>query len=191
MPKILAFSGSARSASYNSQLVRIAAAGAKSASADVTIIDLADYPMPLFDQDLEKAEGIPSKALAFKHLLMENDGFLIASPEYNSAFTPLLKNVIDWASRSESEDEPPLAAYQGKIAGIMSASPGALGGMRGLVFLRMLLGNIGITVLPNQKTIRKAYETFNENGALRNERDHQAVLDLGRELAETVQKLKG
>jgi NAD(P)H-dependent FMN reductase len=190
MPKILAFSGSARSASYNSQLVRIAAAGAESAGANVNIIDLVDYPMPLFNQDLEEAEGIPSEALAFKHLLIENDGFLIASPEYNSAFTPLLKNAIDWASRSESEDEPPLVAYQGKVAGIMSASPGALGGMRGLVFLRMLLGNIGVTVLPTQKTIRKAYEAFNEDGVLRNERDHQAVLDLGHDLAETVQKLK-
>ncbi len=190
MPKILAFSGSARRASYNSQLVRIAAAGAKEVGADVNIVDLVDYPMPLFNQDLEETEGIPSEALVFKHLLMENDGFLIASPEYNSSFTPLLKNAIDWASRSESEEEPPLVAYQGKVAGIMSASPGALGGMRGLVFLRMLLGNIGVTVLPKQKTIRKAYEAFNGDGSLRNERDHQAVLNLGRELAETIQKLK-
>ena len=122
---------------------------------------------------------------------LENPRFrgFVGEPRNPTALPSL--NAIDWASRSESEDEPPLAAYQGKVASIMSASPGALGGMRGLVFLRMLLGNIGITVLPNQKTIRKAYESFNEDGALRNERDHQAVLDIGRELAETIQKLRG
>ncbi|MBL4574515.1 MAG: NAD(P)H-dependent oxidoreductase [Opitutaceae bacterium] len=190
MPKILAFSGSARKASYNTQLVRIAATGAQSAGADVTFINLADYPMPLFNEDLEEAQGIPPEALAFKHLLMANDGFLIASPEYNSAFTPLLKNAIDWASRSESEEEPPLVAFQGKVAGIMAASPGALGGIRGLVFLRMLLGNIGVTVLPTQKTIREAYKAFNDDGTLSSERDQQAVLELGRELTGTVQKLK-
>ena len=100
MAKILAFASSARADSLNKKLVAIAAQGAREAGADVTVVDLADYPMPLFDEDLEAQQGMPDTARAFKHLLMEHDGFLIASPEYNSAFSPLLKNAIDWASRA-------------------------------------------------------------------------------------------
>ena len=146
--------------------------------------------MPLFNQDLEKEQGIPEHALKFKKLLVEHDGFLIASPEYNSAFSPLLKNVIDWASRSETENEPPLEAYQAKIAAIMATSPGGLGGIRGLVFLRMLLGNIGVTVIPDQQAIPTAFKAFDDNGALIDEKQHQAVLNLGIKLAEIVGKIK-
>ena len=99
MPKILAFSGSARKSSFNQKLVAIAAEGASAAGADITLINLADYPMPMFDEDLEASEGMPAAARAFKQLLIDHDGLLIASPEYNSAFSPLLKNAIDWATR--------------------------------------------------------------------------------------------
>ena len=99
MPKILAFSGSARKSSFNQKLVTIAAEGANAAGADITLINLADYPMPMFDEDLEASEGMPAAARAFKQLLIDHDGLLIASPEYNSAFSPLLKNAIDWATR--------------------------------------------------------------------------------------------
>ncbi|MCU7855089.1 MAG: NAD(P)H-dependent oxidoreductase, partial [Candidatus Thiodiazotropha sp. (ex Lucinoma borealis)] len=126
-PKILAFAGSSRKESFNKRLLAIAVSGAKETGANVTHIDLADYPMPLFNQDLESDEGIPENALKFKRLLADHDAFIIASPEYNSAFSPLLKNVIDWASRAESDDEPPLAAFQGKVAAILATSPGALG----------------------------------------------------------------
>lgn len=153
------------------------------------MVDLADYPMPLFDQDLETQEGIPENALKFKKLLMEHDAIMIASPEYNSAFSPLLKNVIDWASRAESKEESPLAAYQNKVAVIMSTSPGALGGSRGLVFLRMLLANIGIIVLPDQKSIPGAFNAFNEDGSLSDERNQKTVLGLGSKLASAVNKL--
>lgn len=189
MPKILAFAGSSRKDSYNKKLVAIAASGAELAGAEVTRIDLADFPMPLFNQDLEKAEGMPQGARAFKQLLIEHDGFLIASPEYNSAFSPLMKNVIDWASRAESPDEPPLVAFRGKTAAIMATSPGGLGGIRGLVFLRMLLGNIGITVLPEQQAIPLAAKAFDENGHLVDEKQRQAILDLGAKLARTAEKL--
>ncbi|MCU7809034.1 MAG: NAD(P)H-dependent oxidoreductase, partial [Candidatus Thiodiazotropha sp. (ex Semelilucina semeliformis)] len=113
-PRILAFAGSSRTESFNKRLLAIAVSGAEAAGADVTRIDLADYPMPLFNQDLESEDGMPENALKFKRLLTSHDAFIIASPEYNSAFSPLLKNVIDWASRAESDDEPPLMAYQGK-----------------------------------------------------------------------------
>jgi len=190
MSKILAFAGSSRKDSFNKKLVKIAASGAESAGADVTLIDLVDFPMPLFSQDLEKEQGMPEHALKFKKLLVEHDGFLIASPEYNSAFSPLLKNVIDWASRSETENEPPLVAYQAKIAAIMATSPGGLGGIRGLVFLRMLLGNIGVTVIPDQQAIPTAFKAFDDNGALIDEKQHQAILNLGVKLAHFVEKLK-
>ena len=189
MTKILAFAGSSRKESFNKTLVRIAAAGAKEAGAEVKVIDLLDFQMPIFNEDLEAADGLPDKAREFKRLLIDHHGFLIASPEYNSSFSPLLKNVIDWASRSESNDEPPLAAYQGKMAAIMSASPGALGGLRGLVSLRMLLANIGVTVLPEQHAISQAFKAFNPDGSLVEERKNNAVLGLGTKLASTLMKL--
>ncbi|MEW8315822.1 MAG: NAD(P)H-dependent oxidoreductase [Candidatus Thiodiazotropha endolucinida] len=188
-PRILAFAGSSRNGSFNKKILSIAAAGAEAAGADVTRIDLVDFPMPLFNQDLEREQGIPENALEFKRLLMAHDAFIIASPEYNSAFSPLLKNVIDWASRAESEDEPPLVAFRGKTAVILAASPGTLGGLRGLVFLRMLLANIGVTVLPDQQTVPQAFKAFNDDGSLMDGRKQEAVLALGRKLANTAGKL--
>jgi NAD(P)H-dependent FMN reductase len=189
MPKILAFAGSARKDSFNKKLVKIAASGAESAGADVTFIDLADFPMPIFDQDLEQEKGMPDNARAFKNLLLAHDGFLIASPEYNSGFSGLLKNAIDWASRAETTDEPPLSAYQGKVAAIMAASPGALGGIRGLVLLRIVLGNIGVTVLPQQQTIPLALKAFDDAGSLVDEAQRKAVMNLGIKLTQVLKKL--
>ena len=114
MPKLLAFAGSSREESFNKKLVRIAAAGARQAGAEVTLVDLGDFPMPIFNQDLESARGMPEKAGEFKELMVAHDGFLVASPEYNSSYSPLLKNAIDWASRSEAESEAPLSAFRGK-----------------------------------------------------------------------------
>ena len=189
MPKILAFAGSTRKDSLNKKLVKIAALGAESAGATVTVIDLADYLMPIFNQDLESEQGMPEKGHEFKNLLIEHDGFLIASPEYNSAFSPLLKNVIDWASRAESKDEPPLIAYKGKVAAIMATSPGALGGLRGLVFLRMLLGNIGVTVIPDQVAVPQAMKAFSEDDSLIDEKQQQVIIDLGEKLSKIAIQL--
>lgn len=188
MAKVLAFAGSAKRTSFNKKLVAVAAEGARQAGVDVTLIDLADYPMPLFNEDLEADQGIPEKAQAFKDLLIAHDGLLIASPEYNSAFSPLLKNALDWASRSSAENEPPLIAYKGKYAAIMATSLGGLGGMRGLVFLRMLLGNIGITVLPEQQAVGSAFKAFDESGALIDEKTQEKVMGLGQALALELMK---
>ncbi|MEC4747209.1 NAD(P)H-dependent oxidoreductase [Methylomicrobium sp. Wu6] len=188
-PKILAFSGSARKNSYNQRLVRIAAQGAEQAGAEVTVINLADFPMPIFNQDEEAEHGLPEAARAFKQLLIAHDGVLIASPEYNSAFSPLLKNAIDWASRREG-DEMPLLAYRGKVAAIMAASPGALGGMRGLVFLRLLLSNIGVTVLPEQQAIVQADKAMHPDGYLNDAQLQAAVIKLGTRLTEVLRKLR-
>jgi len=189
MTKILAFSGSARKDSYNQKLVKIAAVGAEKAGAEVTLINLADFPMPIFNQDLESASGLPAEARAFKNLLIEHDGFLIASPEYNSAFSPLLKNAIDWATRREG-DEAPLLAYKGKVAAIMSASPGVLGGLRGLVFLRLVLSNIGVTVLANQQAVPGAAQAFDAEGALLDPQMQGNIVNIGVELSETLRKLR-
>ncbi|NNF06063.1 MAG: NAD(P)H-dependent oxidoreductase [Candidatus Eisenbacteria bacterium] len=187
---ILAFSGSNRKDSFNQRLVAVAARGAQEAGVDTTIINLGDFSLPIYCQDLQNESGLPPEAQRLKNLFKEADGFLIASPEYNSAFSPLLKNAIDWVSRSEGKDDPAGAAFAGKSAVLMAASPGALGGLRGLVFLRMLLGNIGITVLPNQRAIPKAADAFLEDGNLRDEKVQASILNLGGTLAQHLQRLE-
>ena len=188
-PKILVFAGSARSGSYNKLLAHIAESVAREAGADVTFVDLRDLALPLFDQDLEAASGMPGAAKKFKALLRESDGFIISSPEYNSSIAPALKNAIDWASRPESDDEPALVAFHGKVAALLSASPGGLGGMRALVHLRSILGNIGVLVLPDQVSISAAYEAFDESGKLKDERKAKQVADVARNLVEVAAKL--
>lgn len=186
--KILAFAGSARKDSFNKKLVKIAAQGARAAGAEVTYLDFRDLPLPLYDGDLEEAEGLPENALKLKALMKAHQGFLIACPEYNSSMTPLLKNAIDWASRPEP-GEPPLACFKEKVAALMSASPGGLGGLRGLVHVRSILGNIGVLVLPDQKAIGNAHQAFDENGNLQDEAQQSAIEQLGSKLAAVTAKL--
>lgn len=163
--RVLVFAGSLRRDSYNKKLARLAADAASEAGADVTYVDLADLPMPLYDGDLEAAQGLPTQAKRLKTLMKEHQGLLIASPEYNSSVSGVLKNAIDWASRAEP-NEPPLAAYKGKVAGLLAASPGHLGGLRGLVTLRSILGNLQMLVVPEQLTIAKADTAFAPDGTL-------------------------
>ena len=191
MPKILAFAGSLRSESFNQTLVKIAAEGARQAGAEVTEISLRDYPMPLLDQDDEAANGKPETAQRLKAMMIDHDGFLIACPEYNSSITGALKNAIDWVSRPDEGEAPwRLPAFDGKVISLMSASPGALGGLRGLVHVRAILSSIGCIVLPDQVAIAKAHEAFNEDGTIKNERQQKSVTALGTTLAETLEKLK-
>lgn len=190
MTKILAFAGSSRKNSSNKKLVKIAALAAEQAGASVTLIDLADYSMPIYNHDLEAEHGMPAKAHDFKQLLVGHDGFLFASPEYNGAFSPLLKNVIDWASRAEAEDEQPLLAYSGKVAALMAASPGAYGGLRGLLLLRMLLHNLGVIVLPQQQAVPHAAKAFSIAGGLTDNKQQVAIEQLGIQLAQFVQKMR-
>jgi chromate reductase, NAD(P)H dehydrogenase (quinone) len=172
--RLVAFAGSLRTASHNRKLVRIAAAGARSAGAEVTDVDLRDLPMPLYDGDVEREHGLPPNAKVFKRLLSENHGMLISSPEYNSAFSAVLKNAIDWASRPEP-NEPPLVAFKGKIAGLMAASPGQLGGVRGLAVLRAVLAGIGVIVVPTQLAVARANDAFDAHGNLRDEGQHATI----------------
>jgi len=181
--KLIAFAGSSRRASLNKQLVKIAASGAEGAGSEVTYIDLADYPMPLYDGDLEADGGYPENALKLKALFREADGFLIASPEYNSGYSALLKNTIDWISRPATKDEPSLVAFGGKYASIMAAAPGALGGLRGLYQLRELLMNMGVIVLPTMRAVNFAFKAFDDKGQLTDAETEKAVKSLG---AQTV-----
>ena len=186
--KILAFAGSARTDSFNKKLAKIAADGARAAGAEVTYIDFKDLPMPLYDEDLEAAEGLPKTVIQFKALLKEHQGFLIASPEYNSSISPLLKNAIDWASRP-APDEAPLACFRDKVAVLMAASPGGLGGLRGLIHVRSILQNIGVLVLPDQKAIPNAYQAFDQTGNLKDEKQRTDIYNLGSKLAVIATKL--
>jgi len=184
------FAGSARDGSVNKKLARAAYTEAQAKGADATFVDLAAYSMPIYDGDLEDQSGIPANAQALKAIFKSADGFFIASPEYNSGFSPLLKNTIDWCSRSEGLDDPMLSAFAGKVACIGAASPGGLGGMRGLVMLRMLLGNIGMHVLPSQVTVRAAMHAFDEDGILVDD-DAKLGLSLAVDaLITTTRKLK-
>jgi chromate reductase len=188
-PRILAVAGSTRSDSYNKRLVRVAAAGAREAGADVEVVDLRDFPLPIFDEDLERDHGMPPAGQRLKQLFRQADGFLIASPEYNSSITAVLKNAIDWISRA-APGEPPLAGFAGKTAVIMSASPGGFGGLRGLVHLRSILGNIGVIVLPDQVAVPRAFEAFAPDGSLIDLKQQAAVTGLGTKLARFVEKHK-
>lgn len=176
MPKLLFFCGSNSSHSLNAKLALAARQVAEAKGAMVEFIDLADYPMPLYDADIQEQDGIPEPAVKLKHKLQDADGAFIACPEYNGSFTPLLKNAIDWVSRVREGDEPSLAAFIGKVYAIGSASPGAMGGMRCLVMLRMLLGNMGVVVVPSQVAVGKAMEAFSDDGSLSNDRQ-AAMLD--------------
>ena len=170
MAKLLFFLVSARKESMNKKLAKLAADMAQDAGAQVTHIDLKDFEMPLYDGDVEEQDGIPENAKKLKQLFVEHDGFFIASPEYNSSMPPLLKNTLDWISRPHEEDEASLIAFNGKVAALGAVSPGGLGGLRGLVPLRMMLGNIGVTVVPSQVAVGSGFQAFDENEHLKDDR---------------------
>ena len=163
--KILAFAGSTRTNSYNKLLVRNAAHIAEQQGATVTLLDLRDYPMPLYDGDLETNSGIPACALELRNLMKENHGILLSCPEYNSAISAVLKNTIDWISRPLPGD-PPLVAFSGKTAALLAASPGALGGIRTLASVRSILANLGMIVIPKQYAHGNAKDSFDPDGNL-------------------------
>jgi NAD(P)H-dependent FMN reductase len=183
MTKLIFLAGSAREKSFNKRLAQTAAKLAEEKGADVKFIDLAHYDMPLYNEDIEAESGLPPMAIDLKEKFQACDGFFIASPEYNSALSPLLKNTIDWLSRPHVENEKSLSAYKGKVAAISSASPGALGGLRGLVSLRSILGNIGVHVIPSQVAVGSAFEAFNENGLI----DEKMLSMLSKQIDEFVE----
>jgi chromate reductase len=189
MLKVIILPGSARRDSVNRKLAAAAAELVAEAGAEAVLIDPADFPLPLYDGDLEESGGLPDPAKALKKEFLAAQALLFVSPEYNSSVTPLMKNFIDWVSRAESDDEPPLAAYRGKVAGLLAASPGALGGLRGLVHLRAILGNIGVLVVPKQFALGGAFQKFDGNGKLADPAALDGVRAVVREVTATAAKL--
>jgi chromate reductase, NAD(P)H dehydrogenase (quinone) len=170
-PKVLVFAGSIRSGSYNARLAALAARELARAEADVTLISLADFPMPRYDGNAEAASGPPENAVKLKRLMCAHQGVFIASPEYNASLTPLLKNTLDWVSRVREPREPPLAAYKNRVFAIGAASNGTYGGMRSLMALRHVLElGCGALVIPEQVAVREAANAFDETDGLRDER---------------------
>ena len=189
-PKILAFAGSLRKDSFNKKLVKIAVKGALDAGAQVTYIDLKDFPLPVYDADIENSQGLPENALKLKELMLSHDGFLISCPEYNSSMSAAFKNMIDWTSRQATPDEIYLCCFIDKVVVLMSASPGGLGGMRGLVHVRSMFSNINSIVLPQQKSISEADQAFAPDGSLKDAKQQNEIINLGKKLAQFLSKYK-
>jgi NAD(P)H-dependent FMN reductase len=186
--RILVFAGSARSGSLNKKLARVAAAAVRAAGAEATLIDLADYPMPLYDGDLEAREGVPVSARKLKDLFIAHQGLLIVSPENNASVSALLKNTLDWISRQHGS-ESGLVPYQGKVAAMAGASPGALGGLRGLTHLRAILQTLNVLVLSEQFALGRAHEAFNEDGGLKDPKQQAALAALAKKLTDMCVRL--
>lgn len=188
-PAILALAGSTRSGSYNKRLRVIAADALRDAGASVTEIDLRDYPLPLYDGDLEAASGIPANGIELKALFREHQGFLMVCPEYNASLSGVWKNAIDWVSRPWQE-ESGRYWFAGRAAALMSASPGGFGGMRGLAHARSVLSTLGTEVLADQVSIPRAGEAFDDQGGLHSEEMRSRVAGVAIRLVRVTRALQ-
>ncbi len=189
IPRILTFSGSLRSASWNHLVAMTAAIGAERAGAEVTSIRLSDQPLPLYDQDIETSEGLPEAVRKLKQHFREQDGFIIGCPEYNGSLSAALKNCIDWVSRPE-EGYPSMDGFKGKVAGLVACSPGRLGGLRGLSHVRTILSGIGVHVIPTQIAVPGVGDLFDDEGTMTDERMKTNLEELGQAVAETARRLR-
>lgn len=187
--KVLAFSGSARKDSLNKKLIRVAAAAVTAAGGEVTLIDLDDYPMPVYHGDLEAREGLPANARKLTKLFSEHQALLISSPENNASMSSLLKNTLDWVSRA-ADGQNGLVPYQKKVALLLAASPGALGGLRGLVHLRQTLQALTVLVLSEQFALMRAHEQFDAAGALTDPKMKASLDGMTRRLVEVASRLQ-
>lgn len=182
MTKLLIFAGSTRQHSFNRRLAHVAAALAREAGAEVTHLELSDFDIPLYNADLE-ATGTPADVIRLKEIMDAHPAWIIVSPEYNGSYTGLMKNTIDWAS-SPVKGHPVWAdgekPFAGKVVGLLSASPGALGGLRSLSHLQPLLLALHCWLAPKQFALGSAGKAFDEQGQLLEERQRrgvQAVVD--------------
>jgi NAD(P)H-dependent FMN reductase len=185
--RILSFAGSARRDSWNRKVLEVAVAGARDAGADVTLVNLGDYPMPIYNADWHAENGVPATALELRHLMMSANGLLIASPEYNTSITPLLKNTIDWLSQGVN-GESGSAPFQGKVGGLMGASNGAFGTIRALPHVSHILANLGVLMLP-VVAVPSVAQAFDASGAMPDGRTRTMLSGLGARLAHTIVKL--
>ena len=187
-PRILAFSGSIRRDSLNQKLIQIASKDVREAGGEVTVINLKDYQMPVFNQDLEDEDGIPHSVLKLKEIFRDHQGLLIASPEYNGSLTSALKNTIDWLTRPQ-DGFPPLDCFNGKVAALLATSPGARGGLVGLSHLRAILTHIKTIVIPHQVAVPNAHQALETNERIEPESIHEMVRHQAVQLVETTRRM--
>lgn len=173
-PRLLAFAGSLRNGSYNRRLIPVLAEGARAAGAEVTLIELRDYALPIYDGDIEAA-AMPDAARALQALMSEHDGLLISTPEYNGSMPALVKNTLDWISRPLPDGRSGTTLFTDKVAGIVAASPGALGGLRSLLVLRDALAKLGLIVVPQQAAVSHAADKLPESGVLTDDKAREGV----------------
>lgn len=190
IPKILVFAGSIRTGSLNARLAALAAKELAIIGADVNRISLVDYPLPIYDGDLEERSGPPENALKLKRMISIHHGVFIASPEYNASIAPLLKNAIDWVSRVREGREPPLAAYKNRYFALGAASNGMHGGMRSLIALRQTLElGCGALVIPEQVVVARAGDAFDEMDGLKDEAAAERMRGALRRLVELSRQI--
>jgi len=187
--KILAASGSARRGSFNQKILDLAALGATQAGAEVTAVRLADFELPLYDADLEAEQGVPGSVRALQALVAEHDALLIATPEYNGGYSALLKNAIDWISRSREDGSSGVALLSGKVAALVSASPGQLGGLRSQTGLRVVLDKLGMLVIPEAFALNVAHEAFDADGNMKDTNAARLIEAVGAALFRTASRL--
>jgi chromate reductase, NAD(P)H dehydrogenase (quinone) len=184
--KILTFCGSSRRDSLNQKLLDTAVLGALAAGAQVSNIRLLDFPLPIYDADWETEHGLPDCARTLKALIAEHHALLIATPEHNGGYPALLKNALDWASRPSESDPTGLEVFAGKVAAVLSASPGAMGGMRAQIALQISLNKIGLLVIPNSFALGLAHQAFDEQSCLKDGNAHRNVRGVGAALVRTA-----
>ncbi|HEX7533251.1 MAG TPA: NAD(P)H-dependent oxidoreductase [Methyloceanibacter sp.] len=188
--RLLFFAGSAREASFNKKLALLGRHIAEANGIEAVFVDLKDYPMPIYNGDLEAAEGPPERARAFKALLGEYQGVFIASPEYNSSVTPVLKNTLDWVTRVRAKGETGLEVFKSRVFAISAASPGYYGGMRSLLNLRQILAvGIGALVIPEQLALPRAADAFEADGSLKDRNQQEMLKGVVEALAIAARKL--
>lgn len=186
---ILILPGSVRLGSYNRKLASEAMRLLAMTDAVISRVDLADYPLPIYDGDVETESGVPQNAQLLAQRIAAQDGLLIVSPEYNASIPPLLKNAIDWASRVRKVDERPVQPFKGLVVGLASASPGSFGGMRGLEAIRIVLRALGAEVMTQQCIVPRAADGFDENGRLTDDVARTSLESLCERLLDTARSL--
>ncbi|MEO3386914.1 NAD(P)H-dependent oxidoreductase [Mesorhizobium sp. CAU 1741] len=190
-PTILVLAGSIRSGAFSGKTADVAQKELALQGANVTRISLADYPLPIMDEDLQEEQGIPESAYKVARLVDAADGVLIATPEYNSSIPPLLKNTIDWISRIKSDGGKPLRPLPGKVVAICSSSPGHFAGIRSASHLRQVLAHIQMDLISPQCSVPNAEEAFDEHGAFKDERMQKSMQNVCRTLIEHAWLLSG
>jgi chromate reductase, NAD(P)H dehydrogenase (quinone) len=187
--KILVIPGSLRTGSLNAKLAAVAAHRLVQAGAEVTKISLSDFPLPIYDGDLQTRSGVPKNAIDLKRLIGAHHGVLIVTPEYNASVPPLVKNTIDWVSRVADSQESRGQVFRGRAFAIAAASHSRLGGARSLAALRLILSACQALVIPNQLALAFADEAYDDMERLKNPPDIEALSSLVRQLIDVSQRL--